>query len=62
MRSWSLRPPYVRFGAAPSWTVANDRDWELAGSETRVRAFTEVADWVVVLDSIAKVGLGAQMS
>ncbi len=27
MRSWSLRPPYVRFGVSgvPSWTEANDR-------------------------------------
>jgi hypothetical protein len=34
IRSWSLRPPYCFFGAAPSWTVAKERvawdglDWD----------------------------------
>lgn len=54
MRSWSLRPPYERFGAGvPSWTVAKD----LAGcccvaTLQAGRAATRANGVAVVLDSI----------
>lgn len=63
MRSWSLRPPYVRFGV-PSWTVAKHRfcwdvdccgNLEQDGRAIRDRAFADAADGAVVLDSILKV-------
>lgn len=44
----------MRFGE-PSWTVAKVRACEAAGRVARVRAFTEAADGVVVLDSIVRV-------
>lgn len=54
MRSWSLRPPYVRVGV-PSWTVAKDRACVVDGRATRARAFAEAADGAEVLDSISSV-------
>lgn len=65
MRSWSLSPPYTRFGA-PSWTVAIVRFARAGvlagvvhagsrvhdGRATRDRALAEAVDVTDVLDSI----------